>query len=112
MNPRDRTLPDLVLTIDGADLWRWGIKSGMEGAKQSGSVVEIGGELCGLRIIGTGEVELRGGSGVRDDRRNCETSLEGSVTGDSPAPVCETLALSMTFIGLLLLDRPEARLVG
>jgi hypothetical protein len=93
INPRERTLPDLVLTMEGEDLWRCDIRSGRESDVSSRPIFEYGGELCGLLITGTSEAEVRAGRGFGDNKCICEAGLGGM--GVSSAPVRSMLILSI-----------------
>jgi hypothetical protein len=104
INPRERTLPDLVLTMEGEDLWRCDIRSGRESNVSSRPIFEYeyGGELCGLLITGTSEAEVRAGRGFGDNKCICETGFGGM--GDSSAPVRSILILSIG-VGLIQLQQ-------
>jgi hypothetical protein len=106
MKPRDRTLPDLVLTMEGADRRRWGIKSWRETGASSISVVESGGELCGLLIIGIGEADRRPGGGVEGNNacRCAVGSLGGLVIGNALALLGDISALSIRFVVFLVCE--------
>lgn len=92
MKPRDRTLPVLVLTMEGTDLCRCGIKSG--GAEEtSRSMFERGGELCGRCIIGTGELDVRAGRGLWDEE--CKLANFGDMEVPQVSSCC-IFAFSIT----------------
>ncbi len=83
--------------MEGADLWRWGIKSKTETGEssRSGFGFAYGGELLDLCIIGNGEAEVRMGCDISDDECSLGASFKGNVTGDSVSPACENSALSI-----------------
>lgn len=83
--------------MDGADRWRRGIKSWKAMGVSSRSVIGIGGELCGLFIIGMGDAGVRAGRGVEDNGCGCGTSLRGLAIGDAPAPPDCISSLSAVF---------------
>ena len=99
MKPRERTLPDLVFTMEGADRWRWGIRSWRGTGASSRSVAETGGELCGLLIIGIGEADGRMGCGVEDNSAcSCAAGSRGGlVIGNALASLGDISALSIGF---------------
>jgi hypothetical protein len=70
-------------------------------------VVESGGELCGLLMIGIGEADGRWGWGVEDNNacRCAAGSLGGLVIGDALASLCDISALSINFAVFLVVAR-------
>jgi hypothetical protein len=82
--------------MEGEDLWRCVIISGGKSEVSSHRVFECGGELCGLRIIGIGEAEVRTGRGF-GNKCICEAGL--GCMGVSSVPVCSMATLSI-LVGL------------
>jgi hypothetical protein len=93
--------------MEGADRWRWGIKSWKATGVSLRCVVESGGELCGLLMIGIGEADGLWGWGVEDNNacRCAAGSLGGLVIGDALASLCDISALSISFAVFLVVAR-------